>query len=1423
MSRRPDRTGLRVGATRAARPLLVLVALVASAVPLVPNAGATPASPTDAPTLELAGPARAVAGQTVSFRLVAAGASDLGAYQATLRFDSEALAVVRVRTPRALPGSGALTALSAVETPNRKVLGGWSCAGRGCARTPAAGPAATTLLATIDVVARRTGRVNLHIDGAELVRRSGAIMGTAHHLSSGTRAPADVNGDGKVTPLDANALSAPWVEAAERDTPCVRPAPGTDIDGDGCMTIADLQTVAAAIGVTPPAPAPAALQSTPITTFTVTSTTDGPDTKADGVCFNAKTGTCTLRAAIQEANRASGPVVIAFAIPGTGVHTIAPSNQLPSLNNPNGITIDGFTQPGSAPNSDPLVDNAVYGISLKGKGATGINGIVVVNANNLLRGLNMHGFNRDIWIYGTKATHNTVEGTMLGLTPAGGFDPGFTAVDSSNCITVQQGATYTQIGAPGDANRNLVSGCNHQDIATYDYPTAYTTIQNNITGLDPTGKLKRGAKYHGIDINTGTEYSMVGGDGYEERNLVSGNNREGIEISHYPTTLYNSVVGNLIGTDPSGNTAPAYARNGLDGVHLEGEPSCNNVACLPDAGFSTVTDNVIVNSGRDGVLVDKGVHDSVIAHNKIGVTADGSPGPNKLAGVNVQAGSTRISVGPGNEIADNPAGVLLEPDGVEPVDTTPTVTQYDTITQNSIHDNGTAGSDPFGIDLAPFGQVNTVANADPDVNESILAPVLGAPTAASVDASTCGGCTVELFVADHPAGDHGSGRTYLGNQVADASGLATFALPSSVDGQVVTATATNPAGSTSEFSNNVLIPTSSIGNTPPTAAFTPTCNGLACTFDASASVDADGTVVSYSWDFGDTHTGSGVAPQYSFAAPGTYTVTLTATDDGGATGTTSVDVTVVDLPPAAAFTGACTGSSCSFDASTSSDPDNAIATYTWDFGDTTTGTGAHVTHTYDASGDYTVTLTVDDGEGGTATASSVYNVTVATTTVVASDAFARSVASGWGAADVGGAYAAAQGGGVSSVDGAAGTLKITATTGAGGGQYLPSASVLNADALVDVSTSLAPVGGRWGQVSYLTLRRVAPNAEYRVRLRFVPGGGVKLSFVKTVGSNAEVAIGGEVTVAGLSYVAGGAYSLRFDVSGTNPTTLQARVWVAGTAEPGSWNLTATDSEAVLQAAGSPGVRVFLGAGATNVPTWTFDNYTVNDLSITTNQPPPPPPLAAASDSFTRTVASGWGAADVGGAYAPAAGASGASVNGVAGTYKLAKAGTGGGEYLPGVSLLDSDSFVTVATDVKPAGGAWGQVAYLTARRVAVHTEYRARLRFTPAGALRLSIVKVVGNTTEVRLGAEVTVAGVPYAAGRAYALRFDATGASPTTLQAKAWVAGSTEPVAWTLTRTDAEPALQAAGSPGARAFLGGGSTSLAVWSFDDLTVNALP
>jgi hypothetical protein len=148
--------------------------------------------------------------------------------------------------------------------------------------------------------------------------------------------------------------------------------------------------------------------------------------------------------------------------------------------------------------------------------------------------------------------------------------------------------------------------------------------------------------------------------------------------------------------------------------------------------------------------------------------------------------------------------------------------------------------------------------------------------------------------------------------------------------------------------------------------------------------------------------------------------------------------------------------------------------------------------------------------------------------------------------------------------------------------------------------------------------------------------------------------------------------------------------------------------------------------------------------------------------------------------------------------------------LPAVKTRDVDVRIEVATDKVPAGGTFGQVVYLSARRsLTAATDYRVRLRTPPGGgALRLSFVKVVNGSSEVQLGSEVTVPGATYSANQYYSLRFRVTGAAPTTLQAGVWVAGTTEPVAWTNTATDAQPELQGAGAVSIRTYLGSSTTN---------------
>ncbi len=149
--------------------------------------------------------------------------------------------------------------------------------------------------------------------------------------------------------------------------------------------------------------------------------------------------------------------------------------------------------------------------------------------------------------------------------------------------------------------------------------------------------------------------------------------------------------------------------------------------------------------------------------------------------------------------------------------------------------------------------------------------------------------------------------------------------------------------------------------------------GNSVSLDGTGSSDADGSIVSYAWDFGDGSNGSGATPSHTYASAGSYTATLTVTDDEGATDTDAATVTVTDTPPpnqppTADGGGPYNGTvnqNTSFNGSGSSDPDGSIVSYAWDFGDGGSGSGVSPVHVYTAIGTYTVTLTVTDDDGDT--------------------------------------------------------------------------------------------------------------------------------------------------------------------------------------------------------------------------------------------------------------------------------------------------------------------------------------------------------------------------------------------------------------------------------------------------------------------------
>ena len=138
-------------------------------------------------------------------------------------------------------------------------------------------------------------------------------------------------------------------------------------------------------------------------------------------------------------------------------------------------------------------------------------------------------------------------------------------------------------------------------------------------------------------------------------------------------------------------------------------------------------------------------------------------------------------------------------------------------------------------------------------------------------------------------------------------------------------------------------------------------------FNASASIDPDGDIVTYEWDFGDETTGEGQVVTHRYTFGGAFTVSLTVTDNDGKTDTATKELRVYEKPHAlfsATPTDGVAPLDVSLDASESYDTDGEIVFYNWDFGDGSTHVGDKVkrSHTYEAGGTYQVILTVVDSD-----------------------------------------------------------------------------------------------------------------------------------------------------------------------------------------------------------------------------------------------------------------------------------------------------------------------------------------------------------------------------------------------------------------------------------------------------------------------------
>ncbi len=289
-------------------------------------------------------------------------------------------------------------------------------------------------------------------------------------------------------------------------------------------------------------------------------------------------------------------------------------------------------------------------------------------------------------------------------------------------------------------------------------PTSGLSISSNgniIRGLQITGFSDAGIGLHG-----GAQDNVIGGDRnvgggpLGQGNLISGNGAFGIGLWD-ESTSHNTIQGNYIGISLDGTATWGHAR---DGIHSNG------------ATQNLITGNVIGGNESAGVylccVLDGG---NTLTDNLIGVGPGGEPLANGLAGVLIDRTSHNV-VGPGNTIAYNLG------DGVALWEDTP----GNTVTQNSIRDNGGRG-----ISLLSDRQA---ALPPPSVLDADF-------QAGIVTGAACPNCVVEVF-----SGGGDEGAISEGQAQANGGGEFTFVKGAPLAGPFLTANATAPDGSTTEFS-----------------------------------------------------------------------------------------------------------------------------------------------------------------------------------------------------------------------------------------------------------------------------------------------------------------------------------------------------------------------------------------------------------------------------------------------------------------------------------------------------------------------------------------------------------------------------------------------------------------------------------------------
>ncbi len=528
----------------------------------------------------------------------------------------------------------------------------------------------------------------------------------------------------------------------------------------------------------------------PGATFTVTNTSDS--------------GAGSLRQAILDANSNAGADTIAFNIPGSGPFLILPLTILPPLTGD--TTLDGTTQPGYA--GTPLIELSTFsGAGLRMTGAGG----------NTIRGICLHDFTVGVQI---ESNDNLLEGCFIGTDPTGTTGPG-----NGTGVVITAGTTGNVIGGSAAGAGNLISG-NSTGVQSTGGGT--NVIQGNFIGTDVTGNstIPNG---DGISL-TGTTGFLVGGSNPGEGNLISGNTGNGIHVSVGNGC---TIRGNKIGTNVTGTESLANQY----GIALSSAPSL-----VIGGDYNAGEGNLISGNRLDGIFITGSIG-TVVKGNTIGTDpAAVQPLGNGGAGINLDQNSTDaviggLAAGEANVIAWNQNGVSNL--GV----------------RNAIRANPIFFNARLGIDNGADGVTkNDPLDADTGANELQNFPFISTVDYGTTTLTVHGilksaaNTTYDLDFYESPSctprpRDLLQSAYFLGTQqvTTDGAGDAPFDIllndNNAASQPPISATATDPNGNTSEFSQNVIY-ASSPRSGPPAGGVTVSMTGVH--FVAGAAVTFGG-------------------------------------------------------------------------------------------------------------------------------------------------------------------------------------------------------------------------------------------------------------------------------------------------------------------------------------------------------------------------------------------------------------------------------------------------------------------------------------------------------------------------------------------------------------------------------------------------------